>query len=80
MTTTNDRRDIERDIAKTRERIHDDLAALEEAMHPDFPVPAIVGSAAALGLLVGLGGKRGIKSAFAVSAIVAAGAMMMKRR
>jgi hypothetical protein len=87
MPDTPDPKDrVKDEIRSARADLRDDVAALDHQLHVDVPAkvsdkaPFITAGAAAVGALIGLGGKKAIKALLAAGAVAAAGAVFVKRR
>ena len=77
---------IDRDIRKTRERIREDIVALEDHLHADERVlthqylPGIVGAALVAASLVALGGSKALKVVILVAGAIGLAAVYSKKR
>jgi hypothetical protein len=86
MTAGEDTTTIEHDIRKTREKIRDDVEALEDHLHADERVithqyaPAILGGAVAAAILVAVGGSKGLKTVILISGALGLAAVYSKRK
>jgi hypothetical protein len=76
-----DPRDVEREVSNARAAVQRDIAELDATVHAEREAAkarvqdnaaAIAGGAAALGLLIGLGGKKALKALLAVGVPAAA--------
>lgn len=86
MSAGEDTATIERDIRKTREKIRDDVEALEDHLHADERVithqyvPAILAGAVAAAVLVAVGGSKALKIVILISGAVGLAAVYSKRK
>ena len=84
MTAREESTTIERDIRKTREKIRDDVAALEDHLHADERLithqylPAILGGAVAAAVLVAVGGSRALKTVILICGVLGLAAVYSK--
>ena len=86
MTARADSATIERHIRKTREKIQNDVAALEDHLHADERVlthqyaPALLGGAVAAAALVAVGGSKALKVVILITGALGLAAVYSKRK
>lgn len=86
MTAKERTDEINRDIRKTRERIREDIVALEDHLHADERVlthqylPGILGGALVAASLVAIGGSKALKVVILLTGAIGLAAVYSQKR
>jgi hypothetical protein len=86
MADTPTTQQLKSEIASARADLHQDLSMLDHQIHADLPAqiqsaaPLLATGAAALGLMVGLGGTKALKRLVVIGVPLAAAAIYLQRR
>jgi hypothetical protein len=86
MAETPSTEEVKEQIRSARADLRNDIAALDHQVHVDIPARVadnaaiLTAGGAALGALIGFGGRKAIKGLIAIGAAAAAGSVLLKRR
>lgn len=86
MADTNGTEQLKEEIRRARADLRNDVAELDHHLHVDVPAtisdeaPLIAAGAAAVGLLIGLGGTKALKGLVVAGAAAGAAFVLLKKR